>query len=174
MDHYTMRYINTIARCANLYHDEALRSAGLSSYQSSYIPIVCAKPGITQDQIARRLHVHSSSVTRHLSALETAGFVTRRRSSDDRRADEFFPVKIDPLRKNPSHHAEAHKGMIRFPGKRLQEIFSLLLPHGRRLQQNLRVRPRDPLLKIFTDIIHQTVRRKKCHIISSLSAALRR
>ena len=53
MDHYTMRYINTIARCSNLYHDEALRSTGLSSYQSSYIPIVCAKPGITQDQIAR-------------------------------------------------------------------------------------------------------------------------
>lgn len=92
MDHYTMRYINTIARCANLYHDEALRSAGLSSYQSSYIPIVCAKPGITQDQIARELHVNRSSVTRQMTSLEENGFVTRRRSSDDRRAVEVYPT----------------------------------------------------------------------------------
>lgn len=92
MDHYTMRYINTIARCANLYHDEALRSAGLSSYQSSYIPIVCARPGITQDQIARELHVNRSSVTRQMTALEESGFVTRRRSPDDRRAIEVYPT----------------------------------------------------------------------------------
>lgn len=92
MDHYTMRYINTIARCANLYHDEALRSTGLSSYQSSYIPIVCAKPGITQDQIARELHVNRSSVTRQMTSLEENGFVTRRRSSDDRRAVEVYPT----------------------------------------------------------------------------------
>ena len=92
MDHYTMRYINTIARCSNLYHDEALRSAGLSSYQSSYIPIVCAKPGITQDQIARELHVNRSSVTRQMTSLEENGFVTRRRSSDDRRAVEVYPT----------------------------------------------------------------------------------
>lgn len=92
MDHYTMRYINTIARCANLYHDEALRSAGLSSYQSSYIPIVCSKPGITQDQIARELHVNRSSVTRQMTALEENGFITRRRSPDDRRAIEVYPT----------------------------------------------------------------------------------
>lgn len=92
MDHYTMRYINTIARCTNLYHDEALRSTGLSSYQSSYIPIVCAKPGITQDQIARELHVNRSSVTRQMTSLEENGFVTRRRSSDDRRAVEVYPT----------------------------------------------------------------------------------
>lgn len=92
MDHYTMRYINTIARCANLYHDEALRSAGLSPYQSSYIPIVCARPGITQDQIARELHVNRSSVTRQMTSLEENGFVTRRRSSDDRRAVEVYPT----------------------------------------------------------------------------------
>lgn len=92
MDHYTMRYINTIARCANLYHDEALRSVGLSSYQSSYIPIVCTKPGITQDQIARELHVNRSSVTRQMTSLEENGFVIRRRSSDDRRAVEVYPT----------------------------------------------------------------------------------
>lgn len=92
MEYHTMRYIHTIARCANLYHDEALQSAGLSPYQSAYIPVICVNPGITQDQIARQLHVNRSSVTRQLTALEESGFVTRRRSTDDRRAVEVYPT----------------------------------------------------------------------------------
>ena len=92
MEYHTMLYINTIARCANLYHDEALQSAGLSSYQSAYIPIICTHPGITQDQIARQLHVNRSSVTRQLTSLEENGFVIRRRSTDDRRAVEVYPT----------------------------------------------------------------------------------
>lgn len=93
MDYHTMRYIATIARCATLYHDERLKRVGLSPYQSPYIPVVCRCPGIMQDQIARELHVHCSSVTRQLAALEAAGFVTRRRSSDDRRAVEVYPTE---------------------------------------------------------------------------------
>ena len=92
MEYHTMRYINTIARCAMLYNGEALRSVGLSPHQSPYITVVCRCPGITQDQVARELHVHCSSVTRHLTALEAAGFVTRRRSPDDRRAVEVYPT----------------------------------------------------------------------------------
>lgn len=92
MEYHTMRNIHTIARCASLYHDKALQSAGLSPYQSAYIPIICGQPGITQDQIARQLHVNRSSVTRQLTALEENGFVTRRRSADDRRAVEVFPT----------------------------------------------------------------------------------
>ena len=79
MEYHTMRYINTIARCANLHQDEALQSVGLSSYQSAYIPIICRKPGITQDQIARELHVNRSSVT-------------RQRCTGDRRAIQVSPT----------------------------------------------------------------------------------
>lgn len=92
MEYHTMRYINTIARCANLHQDEALQSAGLSSYQSAYIPIICRKPGITQDQIARELHVNRSSVTRQMTALEDAGFITRQRCTGDRRAIQVYPT----------------------------------------------------------------------------------
>ena len=92
MEHHTMHYISTISRCAALYHDKQLQQVGLSPYQSPYIVVICRHSGITQDQIARELHVHSSSVTRQLAALEAAGFVTRRRSSDDRRAVEVYPT----------------------------------------------------------------------------------
>ncbi len=92
MEQHTMRNIYTIARCATLFHDSQLEQAGLKPHQSSYIPVICRQPGITQEQIARELHVHRSSVTRQLTALEEGGFIERRRCGDDRRVLEVYPT----------------------------------------------------------------------------------
>ena len=54
---------------------------------------ICAAPGITQDQLALRLHVNRSNVTRQLAMLEENGFVLRRRSESDRRAVEVYPTQ---------------------------------------------------------------------------------
>ena len=57
MKQHLMRNINTISRCAALYRDAHLADCGLSGWQAPYIPEICAAPGITQDQLALRLHV---------------------------------------------------------------------------------------------------------------------
>ena len=80
MKQHLMRNINTISRCAALYRDAHLADCGLSGWQAPYIPEICAAPGITQDQLALRLHVNRSNVTRQLAMLEENGFVLRRRS----------------------------------------------------------------------------------------------
>lgn len=88
-----MRYISTTSRCAILYRSERLSGSGLNGYQSGYILNICRTPGITQDQLAQRLHVNRSNVTRQLTLLEAAGFVERRRSELDRRAIEVYPTE---------------------------------------------------------------------------------
>ena len=93
MLHHLMKNINTIARCATLYRDQHLTEIGLNGYQAPYVPEICATPGITQEQLAQRLHVNRSSVTRQLMLLEENGFIYRRRSTDDRRAVEVYPTK---------------------------------------------------------------------------------
>ncbi len=93
MRQYLMKNISTIARCATLYRDAQLSEIGLNGYQAPYIPEICAAPGITQEQIAQRLHVNRSSVTRQLALLEENGFITRRRSADDKRAVEVYPTE---------------------------------------------------------------------------------
>lgn len=70
MKQHLMRNINTISRCAALYRDAHLADCGLSGWQAPYIPEICAAPGITQDQLALRLHVNRSNVTRQLAMLE--------------------------------------------------------------------------------------------------------
>ena len=87
MKQHLMRNINTISRCAALYRDAHLADCGLSGWQAPYIPEICAAPGITQDQLALRLHVNRSNVTRQLAMLEENG------CESDRRAVEVYPTQ---------------------------------------------------------------------------------
>ena len=71
----------------------ARSSSPFCAFAAPYIPEICAAPGITQDQLALRLHVNRSNVTRQLAMLEENGFVLRRRSESDRRAVEVYPTQ---------------------------------------------------------------------------------
>ena len=93
MKHHLMGNINTISRCATLYRDAQLEGKGLTGWQAPYLPEICGSPGITQDQLALRLHVNRSNVTRQLTMLEENGYVLRRRSESDRRTVEVYPTE---------------------------------------------------------------------------------
>ena len=88
-----MHHITDIARCAALYRQEELACLGLKSCHSSYIDAVCTCPGITQDQLARRIFINKSNVARQLVILEEDGYVERRPSPDDKRAIQVFPTQ---------------------------------------------------------------------------------
>ena len=93
MNRHLMRNISSIARCANLYRDKFLEGTGMSGSQLPYVLEICKSPGIAQDQLAQRLHVNRSSVTRQLGTLEENGFITRQRSPDDQRVIEVSPTE---------------------------------------------------------------------------------
>jgi len=94
-----MKYISVTARCAIQFHGERLAALGLNGYQSGYILHLCRQPGLSQEQLAQRLHVNRSNVTRQLVLLERLGFVERRRNAVDRRVIEVHPTAkaIDAL-----------------------------------------------------------------------------
>ena len=93
MKQHLMGNINTIARCAALYRDRQLEALQITGWQAPYLPQICGAPGITQDQLAARLHVNRSNVTRQLAMLEEKGFVRRQRSTNDRRAIEVYATE---------------------------------------------------------------------------------
>jgi len=88
-----MHHITHVARCAALYRQEELASLGLKSCHASYLDAICTCPGITQDQLARRIFINKSNVARQLVILEEDGFVERRPSPDDKRAIQVFPTQ---------------------------------------------------------------------------------
>lgn len=88
-----MRQIHLIARCSMLYRDSRLKNAGFSGSQSPYLPEIGRNPGLTQEELAQRLHVNRSTVARHMAALEKQGFLTRVRSETDRRVLQVYPTE---------------------------------------------------------------------------------
>ena len=87
------RNINIISRCAHAYRADSLEGSGLGPSHYFYILIACGSPGISQDQIAKRLYINKSSVTRAIAALEENGFVERRPSEEDKRVIQIYPTQ---------------------------------------------------------------------------------
>ncbi len=87
-----MRYINVISRCGMLWRGDKLRGTGLRPGQAAYILTLCHTPGLSQEQVARRIYIDKSNVTRHLAALEREGFVERKQSETDRRVSLVYPT----------------------------------------------------------------------------------
>ena len=85
--------ITDIARCAAQYRTEELAPLGLKACHGSYLSVICACPGITQDQLARRIFINKSNVARQLAILEEDGFVERRACTEDKRAMRVYPTE---------------------------------------------------------------------------------
>ena len=85
--------ITDIARCASQYRSEELAALGLKACHGSYLAVISACPGITQDQLARKIFINKSNVARQLVALEEDGFVERRPCCDDKRAMRVYPTE---------------------------------------------------------------------------------
>lgn len=88
-----MYNITHIARCAAQYRSEEMAPLGLKACHASYLATICHCPGITQDQLARKIFINKSNVARQLAALEESGFVERRPSPEDKRATLVYPTQ---------------------------------------------------------------------------------
>lgn len=87
------RSLNVIGRCGALFRARRLPDTGVDPYNYFYLIHICRHPGLSQDALARALYVNKSSVTRHLSHLEQAGFLTRTPDPEDRRALLLYPTE---------------------------------------------------------------------------------
>lgn len=88
-----MYHLTHIARCAAQYRTEELAPLGLKACHASYLAAICRCPGITQDQLARRIFINKSNVARQLAVLEEDGFVERKPSPEDKRATLVYPTR---------------------------------------------------------------------------------
>lgn len=88
-----MRQINITYRCGVLYRERQLADLGLNGYQPPYLSTLYRTPGISQEELARRMNLNKSSVARQLAALESAGYVRREADPADRRSLLVYPTE---------------------------------------------------------------------------------
>ena len=87
------RHMNIVSRCAGLYRTERLKDSDLGQNHHRYIFCICRHPGISQEELSRRVYINKSNVTRHLTYLESKGYVERRQSEEDKRVTLVFPTE---------------------------------------------------------------------------------
>ncbi len=87
------RQVNQLARITILQRNQAFKDIGITGTQHGYILNVCREPGITQDQLAKKLYVNKSNVARQVAQLVEGGFITRHQSETDKRAVMLQPTQ---------------------------------------------------------------------------------
>lgn len=86
------RELNVLARCGNQFRGQRLQKINLTAAQAPYILHICAKPGQSQEELAKALHVNPSNAARQLLQLSEQGFVTREAKQGDRRGLAIYPT----------------------------------------------------------------------------------
>jgi DNA-binding MarR family transcriptional regulator len=87
-----MRKMNIISRCESIYRTQQLKEE-MPGIFHSYVLVICRKPGMSQDKLARHLCLNKSNVTRHLAKLEQKGYIERRVSEEDKRELLVYPTE---------------------------------------------------------------------------------
>ncbi|MFC6464887.1 MarR family winged helix-turn-helix transcriptional regulator [Marinilactibacillus sp. GCM10026970] len=87
-----MRLINRTTRLGEMYRNEKMKQYGLKGMHHTYILNICNNPGVTQEKLAEIIYVNKSNVTRQLTNLEKAGYVTRSPDPKDGRKLLVYPT----------------------------------------------------------------------------------
>ena len=86
-------YLNALGRCGTAFREDRLQGTDIGANDFPYLFRICRHPGLSQDALARALYVHKCRVTRCVSRLEAAGYLTRTQDPADKRALLLYPTQ---------------------------------------------------------------------------------
>lgn len=86
------KFISVTHRRLQVHYSELMKKLGITSGQYIYVICVYEHPGLTQDEISQLMIINKSTVTKMLSQLELAGFITRKGNPGDKRSYHIFPT----------------------------------------------------------------------------------
>ena len=91
---HIIRDLTYIARCGSHYRNEKLEPLGISGRQAGSLLAICHDPGISQEQLGKRVVLNKSNITRQLASLEEKGLVKRTVSPTDKRVLQLYPTEL--------------------------------------------------------------------------------
>ena len=88
-------YFNTtkFTRLINSFWEEAYRPIGLSPSHAYLLQFILDQPGETLKNLAEKMDLKLSTVTRFVDALSAKGLVERRKENKDKRECSVYPTR---------------------------------------------------------------------------------
>lgn len=90
---HIVRDLTYISRCGAHYRNQELEVLGITGRQAGSLIAICHEPGISQEQLGKRVVLNKSNIARQLAALEEMGLVKREISPNDRRVLKCYPTE---------------------------------------------------------------------------------
>ncbi len=88
-----MSYITRIKNCDNIYRENELKNDEIRGFLHMCLYMICEHRGLSQEEIAKRMMVNKSTITRWLALLEEKGYVLRRADENNRRITRVYPTQ---------------------------------------------------------------------------------
>ena len=88
-----VRRIELISRLHRMAFRSILREDGLPPAQAGAIRDIIREPGLSQRELADRLHIQRATATVMLQKMEKAGYIDRRPDLEDQRISRIYPTE---------------------------------------------------------------------------------
>ena len=82
--------IDILERCRRRYLNKHLSSTGLKGHQFLMLLMILHEPGISQEELSRRIDIDKTRIARSSIFLEESGYIERRRDTADRRKYHLY------------------------------------------------------------------------------------
>ena len=88
-----MKKLNNISRSQAVYRQSRVGKSDLQSLHFAFVLVICKKPGLSQEEIAKELCINKSTAARNLMLLEEKGYIERKQLPNDKRQFAVFPTE---------------------------------------------------------------------------------
>lgn len=89
-----IRRIELLGRLHHMAFRTLFRKDGLPPAQAGAMKVVIRFPGLSQRELADKLHIQRATATVMLQKMEKAGYIDRRPDQDDQRISRIYPTAL--------------------------------------------------------------------------------
>ena len=89
-----IRRIELLGRLHHMAFRSLFRENGLPPAQAGAMKVIIRFPGLSQRELADKLHIQRATATVMLQKMEKAGYIDRRPDRDDQRISRIYPTEL--------------------------------------------------------------------------------
>ena len=89
-----IRRIELLARLHRTAFRSLFREDGFQPAQAGAMKVILRFPGLSQRELADKLHIQRATATVMLQKMEKAGFIDRRPDKEDQRISRIYPTEL--------------------------------------------------------------------------------